>query len=471
MGKTAVLVLDDEARLTEEIGEYLGNAGFEVRIADRPSAAFTVLRNDHIDIALIDIKLPEYDGLVFLKHLKAQYPDVESVVMSGHGDMDSVIEALRLGAFDYLRKPFSTFELQTAINRTTRFLDAKDTTRRYAQLCAELNHELAEDSDMVGSSPSMLEVGEQMARAAAHPDTPVLIHGESGTGKELVARRIHNLSARASGRFIAVNCAAIPRDMFESEFFGHAKGAFTDAHTARAGLFRSADGGTLFLDEVGEVPLSSQTKLLRILEDGAVRPVGSDEEQTVDVRILCATNRDLGALVKDGLFRRDLYYRLAVIEIPLPPLRDRIEDIEKLANLFHTRFCLRAGTTPRPMDPGLLARLKLYSFPGNVRELKNLVERITILGRAPTEKELSAWLDPDSVGSDFEDASGAVVDKPRSGLNLQRLERDAVSLALERSGGVRAVAARLLGITRQALDRRMERYGIEARNRAPGSGQ
>ncbi len=470
MEKKTVLVLDDETRLAQEIGEYLENAGFGVRTADRPSAAFNILQKERIDIALVDIKLPEYDGLGFLGRLREKYPEIESIMMSGHGDMDSVIEALRLGAFDYLRKPFSTFDLQTAISRTSRFLEAKDSTRRYAQLCADLNRELAEDNDMVGASPAMREVAAQLERAAAHPDTAVLIHGESGTGKELAARRIHNLSARASGRFIAVNCAAIPRDMFESEFFGHAKGAFTDARDNRAGLFRSADGGTLFLDEVGEVPLDSQAKLLRVLEDGSLRPVGADAEVKVNVRVLCATNRDLSAQVRSGAFRRDLYYRLAVIEIPLPPLRERPEDIVELVDLFTTRFCLRSGAAPRLLSRGLIDRLKSYAFPGNVRELKNLVERISILGRDPTEQDLCSWLDPegDYCGRRDTEAAGT---PPEQELNLDRLEEAAIRRALDHAGGVRAAAARLLGISRQSLDRRLARFSVDARNRTPEIGQ
>ena len=457
MKQLSVLVLDDEERITQEVREFLENMGYRVDTAERPSAAFAALQSTPVDIALIDIKLPEYGGLTFLRRLREQKPEIESIVMSGHGDMDSVIEAFRLGAFDYLRKPFSSFELKAAIERIRRFLDARNSTRRYARLCEELNRELIGNEELTGNSPAIDSVRDAIATAAAHPDTPVLIQGESGTGKELVARRIHALSARSSGRFVAVNCAAVPRDMFESEFFGHARGAFTDAHASRNGLFKTASGGTLFLDEVGEIPLDLQAKLLRVIEDGKVRSVGSDTETQVSTRVLCATNKNLLDEVKMGRFRRDLYYRLAVVETYIPPLRERPEDIGLLADLFYSRFSRTSGTTARSLPASLIARLTSYAFPGNVRELKNLVERISILGRDPTEKELCAWFD-----------SSGDMDQPTPGdqgaansLNLEKLEQEAIRRALERTGGNCSAAAGLLGISRQALERRLFRYGLK----------
>jgi DNA-binding NtrC family response regulator len=271
MKQLSILVLDDEKRIIREVSEFLENKGYLVHTADRPSAAFSLLQLSPVDIALIDIKLPEYSGLDFLRRLREQSPATESIMMSGHGDMDSVIEAFRIGAFDYLRKPFSSFELHAAIERIRRFLEAQNSTRRYAMLCEELNRELIGNEELIGASPAIEIVRESIATAATHADTPVLIYGESGTGKELVARRIHALSARSSGRFVAVNCAAVPPEMFESEFFGHTRGAFTDARASRDGLFKTASGGTLFLDEVAEIPLHLQAKLLRVIEDGKLR--------------------------------------------------------------------------------------------------------------------------------------------------------------------------------------------------------
>lgn len=459
MEQLNVLVLDDEERIVQEVREFLENSGFQVSAAGRPSAAFGILQSQTVDIALIDIKLPEYSGLTFLRRLKDERPEVESIVMSGHGDMESVIEAFRIGAFDYLRKPFSSFDLKAAIERIRRYLDARDSTHRYARLCEELNRELIGNEELIGDSPVIQNVRDAIATAAAHPDAPVLIQGESGTGKELVARRIHTLSARSSGRFVAVNCAAVPREMFESEFFGHAKGAFTDAHATRNGLFKTASGGALFLDEVGEIPLDLQAKLLRVIEDGRVRPVGSDSEYQVSARVLCATNKNLLDEVKAGRFRRDLYYRLAVVETYIPPLRERSEDIGVLANLFYSRYVRKhPGMMAQALPEKLIARFRSYSFPGNVRELKNLVERIAILGRDPMEKELCAWLDEGA--SVNHTPLSASLGGERT-LNLENLEKETIRIALGKTGGNCSAAAVLLGITRQSLERRLLRYGLK----------
>lgn len=451
MKPLTILILDDEARLVSELAEYLDNAGFATLGADRPSAAFGLIAANAIDVAIVDIKLPEYDGLEFLRRLRTTRPEIETIVMSGHGDMDSVIEAFRLGAFDYLKKPFASLDLQASIARTQKYIAAQRSSHQYAELCATLNRELADKGELVGSSKAMDELRAMIALAATHSGSPVLISGESGTGKELVARRIHAESPRASARFLAVNCAAIPRDMFESEFFGHEKGAFTDARIARDGLFRAASGGSLFLDEVGELPLDAQSKLLRVLEEGKVRPVGSDAERDVDVRIICATNRDLSAAVASGAFRRDLYYRLAVLEIAIPPLRERAEDIGLLAEHFLAGFDRHAGDEPLVLAPAFRTRLQSYAFPGNVRELRNIMERAYIMGRNPVDIELepepSRHQNPALTA---EDAS----------LDLEALERRAIVQALQQSGGVLSRAAELLGITRQALDRRLGKYSL-----------
>ena len=464
MKPLTILILDDETRLVSELAEYLQNAGFETLEADRPSTAFRLLDGTAVDVAIVDIKLPEYDGLEFLRRLKASRPEIETIVMSGHGDMDSVIEAFRLGAFDYLKKPFASIDLQASIARTQKYIGAQRSSQQYAELCATLNRELAEKGELVGTSKAMDELRAMIALAATHSGSPVLISGESSTGKELVARRIHAESPRASSRFLAVNCAAIPRDMFESEFFGHEKGAFTDARIARDGLFRAATGGSLFLDEVGELPLEAQSKLLRVLEEGKVRPVGSDAERDVDVRILCATNRDLTAAIAAGTFRRDLYYRLAVLEIAIPPLRERVEDICILAEHFLAGFGRRPGEAPLVLAPEFRQKLQAYPFPGNVRELRNIMERAYIRGGNPVDMDIgvdqkalsgTALPGPDPALADAEHESGARLD-------LEALERRAIQQALQASGGVLARAAELLGITRQALDRRLEKYSLRS---------
>jgi DNA-binding NtrC family response regulator len=473
----AVLVLDDETRLAEEIGEYLESKGFSVYLADRPSRAFQIIHAQGIHIAMVDLKLPEYDGLTFLRKLQAEQSVIETIIMSGHGDMESVIEALRLGAFDYLRKPFTSLELEAAISRISRFLDVQQNYRRFAKKCTELEHQIYSSDDLIGNSPLIIKIREDIERASQFPDVSVLIRGESGTGKELVARSIHRKSNRAVGAFIPVNCAAIPRDMFESEFFGHVKGAFTDAQARREGLFKAADGGTLFLDEVGEIPLELQAKLLRVLEDKRVRPVGMDRELPVDVRVIGATNRDLLEEVRLGRFRKDLYYRLNVMDIHIPPLRERAEDIPELASFFYKQAALRAGKLVEPLDGSLFDMLSRYYFPGNIRELKNLMERIVILGRKPSERDLVAWLDPehcDCLDNCSElDLPGSHLKGDQTGnteslgilqlqdLNLEQLEKKAIQKALITSRGNLSAAARLLGITRQALDRRLKKYELE----------
>lgn len=468
-GALSVLVLDDEVRLADEIGEYLESKGFAPYIADRPSKAFQIIHSTPIHIAMVDIKLPEYDGLTFLRKLRAEQSAIESIIMSGHGDMESVIEALRLGAFDYLRKPFSSMELQASISRISRFLEVQQNYQRTAKRCTELQEQLLARNELIGHSPPMNLIREEIQRAAQFADVSVLVHGESGTGKELVARQIHLLSERSDAAFVPVNCAAIPRDMFESEFFGHEKGAFTDAQMKRNGLFRTADGGTLFLDEVGEIPLELQAKLLRAIEEKRVRPVGMDREVPADVRIIGATNRDLLQEVRQGRFRKDLYYRLVVMEIHVPPLRERAQDIPELANFFYEQGCLRAGRQCKPLQPSLFEILSCYYFPGNIRELKNLMERIVILGRDPNETELKAWLDPEHCGcsgnrlleSEIASVDGKEGNYGDESLNLDQLEKSAILLALQKSHGVQSTAARLLGITRQALNRRLIKYHID----------
>jgi len=457
--RPTVLVLDDERRLIDEISEFLLARGYTVLEADRPSAAFKAIDGREVDLALVDIKLPEYDGLEFLRRLREERPLVETIVMSGHGDMESVISAFRLGAFDYLKKPFTPIELQAALSRTTRFLKALGESRRYADLCADLNRELASDGDFIGVSPRIGSVREQIARAAANPDTPVLIRGESGTGKELVARRIHSLSARASGRFIPVNCAAVPREIFESEFFGHVRGAFTDAHERREGLFRSASGGTLFLDEIGEMPLELQAKLLRVLEDGMIRAVGSDRDEPSDTRIVCATNRGLPDLVESGRFRRDLYYRLAVIEVEIAPLRERREDIPVLARYFLEQWKLPPALIAEILDADFVAALEGYDYPGNIRELRNFMERASILRRKPNDDEVSAWFVSrrDTAAARVAGSPEAVPIGPSDTYDLDAVIRGTIRRAMSQERGVRSRAAKLLGISRQALDRRLEK--------------
>lgn len=465
MRKLSVLILEDDKRLLEELSEYLGSRELRIIRADRPSAAFVALDGAPCDIALIDLKLPEYDGIEFLKRVKRQLPELEAIIMSGHGDMESAITAFRSGASDFLRKPFSPFEIQLTISRTRKYLELQQENRwlkeAFRSLCEEAGGE--GDVSLVGGSPAMRRVTGEILRAAEYPDSPVLITGESGTGKELAARLVHLRSSRKNAPFQAVNCAAVPRELFESEFFGHEKGAFTDAVSRRLGHFRTADRGTLFLDEIGELPPELQIKLLRAIEEKSVRAVGTDRSVPVDTRIVCATNRNLRELLELNRFRRDLFYRLSVLEIPMPPLRERPEDIPELAEHFLRQFCMKMGRRPMRIDSGSYRLLERYPFPGNVRELRNMVERGVIAGEEPILLApgcVCAAGPPDPAGAENGAAcvTGAGWSAGADGLNLDELERRAVRLALERTSGNKARAAGLLGISRQALDRRLEKH-------------
>ncbi len=464
MSGLSILILDDERSLAEELEEYLTNLGHSCTATFHPEDAISRAKEVRFDILLLDLRLPDMDGLEVLKLIKKAQPEIEVIVMSGHGDVDSVTQAFRLGAFDFLQKSFRPGDVRIAIERTATYQNLQ---RRYRELEARhqrVSRELEEmvGSAFVGESESTRHVLDMVERSAAHASSTVLITGESGTGKELVARMIHFRGPRREEPLVTVNCAAVHRDLFESEFFGHVKGAFTGAVSDRSGHVRRAHRGTLFLDEVGELPLPMQAKLLRVLEQHTLIPVGGDREENVDVRVVAATNKNLPEAVRDRNFRIDLYYRLQTLEIPIPPLRDRPEDIEPLVRHFVHEFAGNMGRTAPQLPPNELEKLCRYSFPGNVRELKNLVERGMILSCG--ELELSV---PEALpGNPAADDVSIPIDDSRTGagnlpsLVIADLERRAIEEALRRSAGVHSKAARLLGITRQALARRMAKHKV-----------
>ncbi|MEX2444244.1 MAG: sigma-54 dependent transcriptional regulator [Alkalispirochaeta sp.] len=467
----SILILDDEESLAEELKEYLTNLGHSCVARFHPEDALALIESEHFDILLLDLKLPEMDGLEVLRRVKRVQSDMEVIVMSGHGDIESVTHAFRLGAFDFLQKSFRPADIRIAIERTSTYQVLQ---RKYRELEARhqrMSKELEEQvgSAFIGEGEATRRVLDLVDRSAQSQSSTVLVSGESGTGKELVARMIHFRSSRKEAPLITVNCAAVQSELFESEFFGHVKGAFTGAVADRTGFVRRAHGGTLFLDEVGELPMTLQAKLLRVLEYGVFSPVGSDREETADVRIVAATNKDLRGAVATGAFRTDLYYRLQTIELVIPPLRQRPEDIEPLVSHFLHEFAERMGRTVPTISNLELDRLTKYSFPGNVRELKNLIERGMMLHpddfRLPLP-EPSAWYSPAAPSastSEISARSGDPFDSyqgPLPTLVLSDLESRALHEALRRTGGVHSRAARLLGITRQALARRMEKHGI-----------
>ncbi len=454
MKELKILVLDDEKRVREEIEEFLVRNNYTVYKAASPSEAFTVLKNIKIDIGIIDIKLPEMDGISVMKKIKAEDPSIEIIMISGHGDMSSVIDAMRLGAADYFPKPFRLMEINNAIERTKRFLDLNRKLQEVEESNTILSKELHANigQRLLGNSMVLKDVVQLMTKVAKSDTTSVLITGESGTGKELIARGIHYLGNRNKKSFHSVNCSAIPESLFESEFFGHKKGAFTGAVDDKLGWFEIADKGTLFLDEISDMPLNQQAKLLRVLEEKKVSKVGSHKEISVDVRVIAASNRNLESMSEENKFRFDLYHRLSSFVIHLPPLRKRKEDIPVLLNYFIKEYSRRMAKPIKTIDPAILTDLKNYAFPGNVRELKNMVERAMIVCEGDS-LNLDHFLFKRNKITKEDDSSDELLD-------IELSEKKLIMKALERSEYNKSKAAVLLNISWQSLDRRLKKYGI-----------
>ncbi len=447
-----VLVVEDEAYVRTSLGELLRARGYDVDLSATVDGAFESLGRSPVDVVLTDLKMPAADGLDLVRRMQGAYPDLPVVVLTGQGTIASAVACIKAGAIDYILKPADPDALEMALDRALR-------TRA---LRREVDYLRSEEDDPggttlpVGTSPAWIEVMKKV-RSAAPSDATVLLLGESGTGKELVARLIHRLSRRARGPLVRVNCAAIPIEMWESEFFGHRKGSFTGAVADREGRFRLAHGGTLFMDEIGTMPLAAQPKILRALEDGEFDRLGDHQPTRVDVRIVAATNSDLKSDVAAGRFRQDLFYRLNVVRIDLPPLRDRPEDIPLLAHRFVRQIAARLGRPAPEIGGEVLADLVAYSWPGNVRELQNVLERALILNPgaslAPLDVPPAPGADPASPGT------------APSEMNLRsalgRREREVVIEALRRAGGVRKEAARLLGIDQRNLGYYLRKHGVD----------
>ncbi len=432
------------------LGDALTAWGYDVGVAIDGTEAFALVEQCLFDAALLDVDMSGMDGLQLLERLKQHDATLDVVIMTGDPTVATAVQALKAGAWDYLVKPLDLDELQHMMRR---LLEKRLLVHEVSDLRARLGEHLA-SRELVGTSPAMTRIKATVARVA-EADSPVLIEGESGTGKELVASAIHRTSPRAAGPFVPVNCSAIPDNLMESEFFGHVRGAFTGAVADAPGLFRSAHNGTLFLDEVGELPATLQAKLLRVLEDREIPPVGSTRAHRVDVRIVAATNRDLEAAVERGDFRRDLFYRLNVVRIQIPPLRERREELPALVAHFLRQFNQRFRRDVRSIAPAALAALHAYEFPGNVRELENLVERAYALG---ANVELTR--------EDFPTLSLPMTLPPAVRLGgdefptLEQAERDLVAFALQRFGKDRERAAKALGITLRTFYRRLKKHGL-----------
>ena len=447
--KPKILVIDDDASLRRVLEYNLQQAGYDVIAASSGNEGLSLFGEEKPALVITDMKMPGMTGLEVLAAIKEGSPETLVIIITAFGTVDVAVEAMKLGAYDYITKPFNRDELRLTVSKALQFTGLAAENRR-------LKDELADRADfhtLVGSSAGMEKVF-QVVRKVADSDASVLITGESGTGKELVARSLHAMSGRKNAPFVAINCAAIPRDLLESELFGHVKGAFTGAIKDKTGKFSLADGGTLFLDEVGELPLELQPKLLRALQERLVERVGGTQTQKIDVRVVAATNLDIDKALAEGSFREDLYYRLAVIPIQLPPLRERREDIPLL--LRH--FCTKHGAPKVSFDKPALAELTSYGWPGNVRELENTVERLLIMRDSDTVTSQDL---PDKIHQQQNLASGAkIINLPDEGYPLEQLEREVVVEALTRNQWNQTAAARFLRIPRHTLIYRMEKYEI-----------
>ncbi|HOP05141.1 MAG TPA: sigma-54 dependent transcriptional regulator [Tenuifilaceae bacterium] len=454
-----ILVLDDEKVFRDEIREFLENDGFTVFSSGLPSEAFKILEKQEVDILILDLRLPETDGFSVLDKVKRLYPHIEVIMITGHGDMDAVIQAMRLGAMEFFPKPFRLMDMKAAIKRTRRFVELSHTLKEMNQSLELVSKELRNNVgyEIVGRSKPIQKVIELMRKVAQADATSVLITGESGTGKELVARGIHYLSERKSSYFHAVNCSAIPDSLFESEFFGHKKGSYTGALEDKAGWFEIANGGTLFLDEIVDMQQPMQSKLLRVLEDRKIRRLGATSDITVDVRIIAATNQNIQELLENGKFRNDLYFRLNSFEIYIPPLRERPEDIPLLFDYYIDLFNQKLNKKVTGYDDNVLNAAMAYAFPGNIRELRNMIERAIILcdGDRLTIKEFSL----PGISSSSQMVYENLPEKET--FDLEEIEKRTIVKALEETGFKKTETAQLLNITRQSLDRRLEKYGLQ----------
>ncbi|HKI51824.1 MAG TPA: sigma-54 dependent transcriptional regulator [Geothermobacteraceae bacterium] len=444
-----ILVVDDDQGMRELLQEDLGRRGHQVLTAANVSAALEHFQKNPVDVVLTDLNMPGGGGIELCQALHQRAPDLPVLIITAFGSLDTAIAALRAGAHDFVTKPIDLDLLALTLRRALEHCQLRNDLR---QLQDEVRRNRREGS-LLGDSLAMLEIRDLIARLA-ELESSILLHGESGTGKELVAKALHDQSSRHTAPFVAINCAALPETLLESELFGHEKGAFTDARTARQGLFLQAAGGTLLLDEIGELPLSLQPKLLRALEERTVRPLGGTREIPFDVRIIAATHRDLGEAIQAGTFREDLYYRLNVIAIDIPPLRERGNDILLLAEVFIAEFARRLDKPVKGLSEAAASRLLSYSWPGNVRELRNLMERAVALSRHPRLgiEDLPAKLQPSAAADQL--TNGII--NTNNLVSLEEMDQRYIRHVLEAVSGNRSLAAKILGIDRKTLYRKLK---------------
>lgn len=454
METKTILLIDDDKSFRRVIEYQLIEAGYDLITAENGAIGLDIINNKNIDLVITDIRMPEMSGMELLKKLKEISNDVSVIVVTAYGSIESAVEAMQLGANDYITKPADKNELILKVKKVLKYKDLlieNKTLREF--LAGSLNF-----NNMIGSSPALkkvLEIASQVART----DSSILILGESGTGKELMAKAIHFNSLRTTKPFVVINCGAIPENLLESELFGHKRGTFTDAKTDKTGKFEAAEGGTVFLDEINELPLKLQVKILRTLHNKEIDKIGETTPRKVDVRIIAATNQDLKKLVDEKMFRDDLYYRLSIIPITLPPLRERQEDISLLAESFLNKFSIQFGKSGMRFDDEVIEIFRKYHWPGNIRELENLIHRLVVLcqGEIITVDQLpKEFLD----GGKLETVN-FTVPIPESGIDLKNLERELILQALEKMNWNQTQAAKLLNISRNSLIYNMHKFGIK----------
>ncbi len=454
--KAKVLIVDDDTSMCELLAEGLLQHGYEARWHASPHEALADLTEHPYDVVLTDINMRDMTGLELCQKATEAHPELPVIVITAFGSMETAVQAIRAGAYDFITKPFDIDVVAIAIERAVkhgvltrevqRLQRAVDESRRYDEL--------------LGASPAMKEVYDLLERVGESEST-VLVSGESGTGKELVARALHRRSKRSQGPFVAINCAAMPEQLLESELFGHTKGAFTDARIARPGLFVQAKGGTIFLDEIGDMPIGLQPKLLRALQERTVRPVGGDTETPIDVRVVAASNRDLETAIEERKFREDLYYRINVIHVELPPLRARGADVILLATHYLEHFAAQSQKDVRSLDPEAAEKLSSYAWPGNVRELANCMERAVAL----TRNESIAVADlPEKIRTYRTSHVLVAATDPTELVPMEEVEKRYILRVLEAVGGNKTLAAQVLGLDRKTLYRKLDRYGSERSN-------
>ena len=445
--KGKVLIVDDDRELRGVLSALFGDE-FQVSEADNGAAVQRAFSLDQPDVVLLDVKLPDADGLELLPQVKKRWPETEVIVLTGYDDVGIALEAGRRGAYNFITKPFENTKLLTDVRCA---LERKEQNEENSTLRRALET-MSGTTSPVFQSASLRDVVRTVERIAPS-DVAILITGESGTGKEVIADLVHTFSPRSKGRIIKINCAALPRELIESELFGSVKGAFTGAHSDREGLFRQAEGGTLFLDEISEMPVDTQSKLLRVLQDQEVRPVGGKTAYKTNCRIVAATNRKPEEAIRDGKLREDLYYRISAISVHLPPLRERREDILPLANSFLKRFAAQANRVLKGFSPAAIERLTAFDWPGNVRQLQNEVQRAVLLCEGD---------EVDSTDLSITKVKTSGEDSPDTNFTLlEGVERNAIVQMLKETGGNKLETAKRLGIGRQTLYNKIKAYGIE----------